>query len=123
MPTVCHFEIPADDIERAKNFYSKLFGWEIKKFEKHPNYWIFSTKSPDGKPGITGAIEKRKNVNPNIMCNICVDSIDKYIARVEELGGKVLVPKSAVPGVGYYSYCVDTEGNHFVIWETDANAG
>ena len=122
MPTVCHFEIPAEDIERAKKFYSELFGWDIQKFEKHPNYWIFKTTHINGRSGITGAIERKRDENHSITCNICVDCIDEYIKKVKELGGRIVVPKSAVPGVGYYAYCVDTEGNQFVLWETDVNA-
>lgn len=122
MPTVCHFEIPAFNIERAKKFYSELFGWKIEKFKAHKNYWIFNTEDLNGQRGITGAIETKQNEQHKITCNICVDSIDEYIAKVEELGGEVYIPKSAVAGVGYYAYCRDTEGNSFVLWETDRNA-
>ena len=122
MPTVCHFEIAADDIERAKKFYSELFGWQIEKFAGHKDYLIFDTTDLNGKRGITGAIEKKHDKHHTITCNICVANIDEHIARVKKLGGNVFVPKSAVQGLGYYAYCLDTEGNCFVLWETDHNA-
>jgi predicted enzyme related to lactoylglutathione lyase len=53
---------------------------------------------------------------------IVVKSIQEYSAKVEQLGGKVMVPKKPVPGMGYFAVCLDTENNSFGIWETDANA-
>ncbi len=80
MPTIVHFEIPSDDIERTKKFYTDLFGWKIEKW-----------------PG-------------------------EYKSKVEKLGGKVVSPKKAVPGMGYFALCVDTENNSFAIWESNESA-
>lgn len=65
---------------------------------------------------------KRQNPQQPITAYIDVSSIDEYAVKVENLGGKVVVPKSAVPGVGYFAVCLDTENNSFAIWENDKNA-
>jgi len=122
MPTLCHFEIPADDIDNIRMFYADLFGWKIEKNDLESEYWIITTTKLDGGEGVSGAIEKRHSPQHHITCNFCVQSVDEYSAKVQELGGKVFIPKSAVPGIGYYAYCLDPEGNYFVIWETDKSA-
>ncbi len=122
MPTICHFEIPADDIERIRKFYTELFGWKIEKPDLQNEYWIITTTKKNGEGGIGGAIEKRQNPQHHITVNIDVPSVREFTVRVEELGGTVFVPKTAVPGKGYYAYCLDPEGNYFVIWEEDKKA-
>ena len=122
MPTICHFEIPADDIEEIKEFYSKVFDWKIEKSERVPDYWIISTTKVNGEKGISGGIEKRQDTQHKITVHIDVPSVDEFSEKVKKLGGKVFVPKSPIPGEGYYAYCLDPEGNYFAIWETDKNA-
>ena len=122
MPTVCHFEIPADDIEKIKKFYAGLFGWKIEQAEEFSDYWLIGTTDASGEKGVGGAIEKRQSPEHRITINFDVPSVEEYTAKVEQLGGKVFVSKTAVPGIGYYAYCVDPEGNYFVIWETDKAA-
>ncbi len=119
MPTICHFEIPADDIDKLREFYAKLFDWKIEKSDLENEYWIIATKKVNGEEGVSGAIEKRQNPQQHITCNFDVPSVEEFAANVEKLGGTVFVPKTAVPGKGYYAYCLDPEGNYFVIWEDD----
>ncbi len=118
MPTVMHFEIPADDIERARSFYSKLFGWEIKEIPDM-DYWVISTS---GEKAVGGGMMKRRHPQQPIVDYIDVPSVDKYAANIEKLGGKVIVPKTAVPEMGYFAICLDTENNTFGIWENNKNA-
>ena len=118
MPTVMHFEIPADDIERAKSFYSKLFGWEIKEIPGM-DYWIITTS---GEKPLGGGMMKRQNPQQPIINYIDVPSVDKYTAEIEKLGGKVILPKTAVPEMGYFAICLDTEKNTFGIWEDNKSA-
>ena len=122
MPTICHFEIPADDIERIKKFYAKLFGWKIEKEEMPTEYWMITTTTPDGKKGVSGGIEKRQDPQHRITVCIDVPSIEEFQAKVEKLGGTVFVRKTAIPRKGYYAYCLDPENNYFVLWESDKNA-
>lgn len=118
MPTIVHFEIPADDVERAKKFYSELFGWEIKEVPGM-QYWLITTK---GEMAVGGGMMKRQHPRQSITNYIDVPSVEEYSAKIERLGGKVLVPRQAVPGMGYFAVCLDMEKNVFGIWEDNKNA-
>lgn len=120
MPRVVHFEISADDPERAKKFYEDVFGWKIDKWEGPVEYWLVTTGG-ESEPGINGAI-KRREQQESTTNTISVPSIDVFMKRIEEKGGKVLMPKMSIPGVGYHTYCQDTEGNVFGIIEENESA-
>ncbi len=121
MPKIVHFEIPADDMERARNFYQDLFGWKITPYQEGSDYWMISTDE-DGEKGLDGGMMARQHPNQPIVNYIEIPSVDDYMKKVTDLSGKVLVPKMPVPGMGYFAVCMDTEGNSFGIWETDPNA-
>ncbi len=120
MPRVVHFEISVDKPERAKKFYEKVFGWKIEKYGPM-DYWLITTGEKD-EAGIDGALMKREESKQNIVNTISVPSIDEFIEKVKENGGKVLMPKQTIPSFGYHTYCQDTEGNVFGIMEEDKNA-
>ena len=128
MPTLVHFEIPSDDIDRSKKFYNELFGWTIEKLPEESlpegmEYFIISTVDDKGNKAVSGGMMKRQNPQQQGITNyIDVKSVDEYSTKVEQLGGKVMIPKKPVPGMGYFAICSDTENNSFGIWETDANA-
>jgi predicted enzyme related to lactoylglutathione lyase len=119
VPRVIHFEIPADDTGRAVKFYQKVFGWEINKWGQM-DYWLAKT-GPDSEPGINGAIMTRETQKTTVN-TISVSSVDEFAKKVAEAGGKVIAPKTAIPEVGYFAYCVDTEGNVFGIMQEDSKA-
>jgi predicted enzyme related to lactoylglutathione lyase len=119
MPRVIHFEIPADDTGRAVKFYQRVFGWKIEKWGPM-DYWL-ATTGPDSEPGINGAIMSRETQNTSVN-TVNVSSVDEYAKKIVDAGGKILTPKTPIPGVGYFSYCVDTEGNVFGIMENDPKA-
>ena len=132
MPTIVHFEMPADDVERAKKFYTDLFGWKIEKWpgtssknssSSSMEYWIVSTTDDKGnKAAIGGGLMKRQEQHQQITNFIDVNSVDEYSSKIEKLGGKVVVTKMAIPGMGYFAVCHDTENNSFGIWETNEGA-
>ena len=139
MPTIVHFEIPADDVNRAKKFYSDLFGWKIEKISGSTDnnngrltsaatgepieYWIITTTDDKGnKAAVGGGMMKRQMQEHHITNYINVNSVDEYTSKVEDLGGKVFAPKHTVPGMGYFALCSDTENNVFAIWETNESA-
>ncbi len=121
MPRVIHFEIAVDDTDRATEFYSKVFGWKINKWDGPLEYWLVSTNG--GKEhGIDGAIMKREDPNTSTINTIDVPNVLDFMDSVKKNGGTVLTKKMTVPGVGYFAYCKDTEGNTFGIMEEDESA-
>ena len=116
------FEIPADDLARAKKFYSALFGWKIQPFPNSPmtDYEHIDTGGPDASPD--GGLMKRICTEQQITNYINVPSVTKFAAKIEKLGGSICKPKCAVPGMGYFAICADTENNTFAIWETNPKA-
>ncbi len=121
MPKVVHFEIHVDQPERALNFYETVFGWRASKWEGPQDYWLLVT-GPDGEPGINGGLMKRMHPEGSTYNSIEVPSVDQFAAKVIEFGGQIVLPKMAIPGVGYLAYCKDTEGNIFGITEFDNSA-
>ena len=121
MPRVIHFEIAADDPERAVAFYRKVFGWKIEKWQGPIEYWLITT-GPQEEPGIDGGLARRTDPSTGTENTIGVDSVDAYVAKIQALGGKVVRPKAAVPGVGWTAYCEDSEGNKFGLMQDDPNA-
>ncbi len=84
------------------------------------DYWLV-TAGPEGEPGINGAIMPR-NGNLTTVNTISVNSVDDAIKAVEKAGGKVIQPKMPIPKIGYFAYCLDTEGNTFGILKPDISA-
>jgi len=122
MPKVIHFEIPATDPKRAVAFYEKAFGWKISRFgQEEMDYWLVIA-GEDAEPGINGAIAKKDEVHPTTVNTLSVASFEEAAKKIQAAGGEVLGPKMAVQGVGYMSYCKDTEGNLFGIMQMDPNA-
>ena len=115
MPRVVHFEIPADDPERAVEFYKKVFGWKIDKWEGPFDYWLVTT-GEDDEPGINGAI-MTKEMGNMIRNTIGVESFDEYAEKIEKAGGKMVTEKQTIPGIGTMAAFQDTEGNVSVIME------
>jgi predicted enzyme related to lactoylglutathione lyase len=120
MPRIVHFEIAADSPERAARFYSGVFGWKIQKWEGPVNYWLVTTG--EGEPGINGALKERPDPAVSTVNTIEVPSLDEFLAKIKEYGGKVAMSKKAIPGIGYHAYCQDTEGNIFGVMEEDSSA-
>ena len=122
MGTIVHFDLPADDMERAKKFYSGLFGWKFQKAPGEMEYYLIETTDLEGKTGVGGGMGPKQPGNMGMTNYIDVDSVEECIEKVERLGGKVLMPKTTVPGFGYLALCKDTEGNTFGLWKTDESA-
>jgi len=118
--SIVWFEIPADDTTRAKAFYTKLFGWKISSIPGMPDYLHIDTGGPDASPD--GGMMTRKHPEQGPVNYIIVPSVTKAAAKVVKLGGKICVPKMAVPRMGYFVVCTDTEGNQFALWEKSEKA-
>jgi predicted enzyme related to lactoylglutathione lyase len=119
LPRVIHFEINADQPERAVKFYSDVFGWKIQKWEGPMYNWLVYTGEG---PGIDGGLMKRMSPSATTINTVGVPSVDEYLARIEKSGGKAVMPRTAIPGIGWFAYCQDTEGNVFGIMQEDSSA-
>ncbi|RMH04932.1 MAG: VOC family protein [Planctomycetota bacterium] len=126
MNRVVHFEIHADDPERAIAFYSEAFAWTFHAFGEGMEYWTIVT-GPEDQPGINGGLVRRQGGRPDegqavtaFVCTVSVASVDEAAARVVAAGGRIVVPKFEVPGVGWCCYAKDTEGNILGLFEDAA---
>jgi predicted enzyme related to lactoylglutathione lyase len=126
MPRVIHFEIHADDPDRAVRFYQDVLGWQFRKWDGPVDYWLVTT-GPKEQPGIDGGLLPRHpgqsgNAVLAYVCTVDVPSVDAYVDKATAAGGTVALPKMAVPGVGWLAYCKDPEGNLFGLMQADPNA-
>jgi predicted enzyme related to lactoylglutathione lyase len=111
-----HFEIPVDDIARAREFWGSLFGW---RFEASPGGFDYEMARISDQMG--GAITNMEPGKRGARAYFDVDEINAGVARVRELGGEAGEP-GPVPGMGWFAVCKDTEGNDFGLWQTDPSA-
>jgi predicted enzyme related to lactoylglutathione lyase len=118
---VVHFDISAENVERAIQFYESAFGWKFTKWEGPMEYWLIMT-GPEKEPGIDGGLSKREDSEARVTNTIEIDSIDQALTRITKAGGKILQPKGPIPGVGYFAQCADTEGTIFGLMESDTSA-
>lgn len=95
-----------------------MFDWDIKQVADM-DYWFVTTS---GKHAVNGGMMKRQHPQQPITNYIGVSSVNDYAAKLERLGGKTVVPKTPVQGMGYFAVCLDTENNSFGLWEDDKNA-
>jgi predicted enzyme related to lactoylglutathione lyase len=121
MPRPCHFDLTADNPERATKFYSSVFGWKFEKWNGPMEYWMCTT-GDEREPGINGGLSKRGPQSMPNMNTIDVPDVDEFSKKIASGGGKVVMPKVAIPGVGWFATCQDTEGNLFGIIKEDKNA-
>ena len=123
MPRVVHFEVYADDMDRASKFYGDVFGWTVTRIDLDGGaaYWLIDT-GEEPKEGINGGMMPRPTPEAINTVVLDVPSVDEYVEKITGGGGSILVPKFAVPGVGYAAYFKDTEGNPFGIFEDNSEA-
>ncbi|MDO8726206.1 MAG: VOC family protein [Candidatus Methanoperedens sp.] len=122
IPTIVHFDLPADNIDRAKRFYEKLFDWKFNQVPMPDPFYLIETKDLNGNPGVGGGMGERKLPGQTTMNYIGVPSVEDYITKVKKLGGNIIMPITAVTGWGYLAICIDTENNTFGLWQEDKNA-
>jgi len=121
---ITHFEIPADDVKRARKFYEEIFDWKIEKYDKDDGYWFVMTTevgddewTPKEPGAINGGLVKRDKHNEPFLNYITVDSIDKTCKAIERNGGTVIVPKTKMGEWGWWATFEDTEGNILGLYE------
>jgi uncharacterized protein len=117
MSKVVHFEIPADDTSRAREFWGSMFGVEFRSYEGPVEYHMFSNDDQSG-----GGLMPRQEGQDGLVVYFGTDDMDSALDRVRQLGGSVEAEKSPVPGMGWFAHVRDTEGNRFSLWQNDENA-
>lgn len=120
MPRVIHFEIPAEDPERAIAFYGSVFGWTFQKWDGPAEYWMVDT-GQEG-PGINGGLMRRHDPAQPITNVVGVDSVDAYAEKIAAAGGTIVVPKMPIPGVGWLACFKDPDGYITGIMQDDPSA-
>jgi len=121
MSRVIHFDLSADDPERAAEFYRSIFDWKVTKWEGPVDYWLLQTGTED-RPGVTGGLAKRIKPGDTTAIVIDVESVDEVAEQVVQAGGAIREQKKVIPGVGYLIMCRDTEGNTFGIMQLEDTA-
>ena len=118
--TIVHFEIPAQDVEKLKQFYEEVFGWKITQYPSPIDYWVIETVPVDSngiplRPGINGGMFRKQEPGIKPINYFAVESINDFLAKIQKLGGKVISPKQEVPNVGWIAAAEDPEGNQFAL--------
>jgi len=113
---VVHFEIPAGDTAKAREFYGSMFGWQFQEFPGATEYHMTQVAEQMG-----GAVYGADGDKRGMRVYFDVDDINAGAARVSELGGQA-GDAMPVPTMGWFAICTDTEGNEFGLWETDPDA-
>ncbi|NMM54631.1 VOC family protein [Paenibacillus aquistagni] len=130
MGRLVHFEIHVDDMERAKKFYREVFGWTFEDWSEYAGMPYFGAVTGDANEmGINGALMQRQGAAPQFgqalngyACTMGVEDYDSTETKILNLGGKLALPKYALPGMAWQGYYIDTEGNTFGIHQPDKNA-
>lgn len=125
-----HFEIHVDNMDRATKFYGEVFGWTFQDWSEYAGMPYFgAVTGTENEPGINGALMQRQGPPPvpnqamnGYACTLGVEDYDSIEAKILENGGKVALPKHALPGMAWQGYYLDTEGNIFGIHQPDVNA-
>jgi hypothetical protein len=117
MGRVVHFEIHADELDRAEAFYTSVFGWEVHRFDGPVDYRLLNT-GPKSKTGIDGALTERRHPvgGEDVIAYVCTIEVDDIAATEQNVvaaGGEQVVDRHEIPEVGQLSYFKDTEGNVF----------
>jgi predicted enzyme related to lactoylglutathione lyase len=130
MGKVVHFEIPTDDLGRAKEFYGSVFGWQLQDMQQAEAMGLYTvamttpvdqeTQIPTEPGAINGGLMKRSADTPSPVITIEVDGIDDSLKQVEAAGGRTVQARTEIPGMGAFAYFKDTEGNVVGLWETVA---
>jgi len=126
--TIIHFEIPANDPEKLSGFYKNLFGWKFEKMSMGDmgDYWMIETRAGTAQnmekaqntAGVNGGMMKKMDPNQRPTNYILVESVDDFTKKIQNLGGKVIVPKTPIPNMGAFAVALDPEGNPFGVFES-----
>jgi hypothetical protein len=121
-----YFDLSVRDPQRARSFFENVLGWRFERFPMPYEYYRIVTGS-DGEPGIDGGIGGIGDAplaggRPLTQLTIPVPNLDEFTARVLAHGGRIVEPRTAIPGIGWYATCAEPGGLMFGLIEPDENA-
>jgi len=126
--TIVHFEIPANNPEKLSEFYKSLFGWKIEKMSMREmgDYWMIETRAGTAQnmekaqstAGVNGGMMKKMDSTQRPVNYVMVESVDDFSKKIQNLGGKIIVPKTPIPNMGAFAVALDPEGNPFGVFES-----
>ena len=118
---VVFFEIPASNFKKAKEFYERVFDWNVELWgddgEMEYTKAVDKDQNPIEPGGINGGFYKRKSKNDQPSFGVQTGSVDKTVKAIEKAGGKVITPKHSIEEWGFMADFVDPEGNVIALWE------
>lgn len=122
-----HFDIPVEDVPRAVDFYGFVMGWKIYKYDtggaaEGPEYWLVQFDPDDPESGGGGIAKKEMPQQAPMNYYDAEGGLDAFNQRVKDRGGTIVIERMPVPTMGYFSVCIDPEGNPFGGWQTDPEA-
>ena len=112
MATIVHFELPADDVDRAKGFWEGVFDWNFQGVEGPFQYLMTQGEEP------VAAIYPAQEGERGPVVYMATDDIDTTLAKVADAGGEA-GEKQPIPTIGWFARCQDTEGNSFSLFQGD----
>ena len=126
-PNLAHFAINADDVEAARRFYQSVFGWAFQPFGPPGFFQIQTNSDGNGEPGVLGALQQRRELVPGVRtvgfeCTFAVDDVDAVAKAVVDNGGRILMEKTTLTGVGDLIWFQDPDGNAAGAMRYDATA-
>ncbi len=126
--TVVHFEIPANNPEKLSEFYKNVFGWKFEKMSmgEMGDYWMIETRAgtaqnmeaAQNRPGANGGMMKKMDPNQRPVNYVAVESVDDFTKKIQNLGGKIIIPKTPIPNMGAFAVGLDPEGNPVGLFES-----
>jgi len=126
MNRVVHFEIGAEDTDRAIDFYEKVFGWKFENAQMPEDYWLIKA-GEENEIGINGGLFRRSGMPQfsesnedaiNSIVSVDIEDIDESLDKVVDNGGEIVMAKVEVPQMGWSAYVRDTEGNIIGLWQS-----
>lgn len=117
---VVHFEIPCNNPKNVMNFFKEVFDWKFQQFGNE-QYWSVTT-GDENQLGINGGLMKKRDPQQPIVTTIDVADLDQSINNIQKAGGKIVVPRMAIPGVGWLAYFTDPDGNIHGVYQHDPSA-
>ncbi len=115
---VCHFEISADDLPALQEIYGRLFGW---KFEKTPGEMEYYLINP-GEGALAGGMMQRQAPEHSPINYVMVESVEDSANKAGQMGATIIMPRTAVPGFGWFAVLLDPQNNPIGLWQDDPNA-